>query len=75
MNTDNLTIHLHPNDNIAIAKVALHPGTDIEVRLSSGEQQNLTIKGKVPPGHKISLSHLSRGEIVRRYGEVIGTAS
>ena len=74
MKTDNQTIHLHPNDNVAIAKIALHPGTQIVVHLSSGEQQELTIKGEIPPGHKVLLKHLSRGDIVRRYGEVIGTA-
>ena len=75
MKPDNQTIHLHPNDNVAIAKIALHPGMDIGVRLSSGEQQKLTITRDIPPGHKVSLKHLRQGDIVRRYGEVIGTAS
>ena len=75
MKTDIHTIHLHPNDNVAIAKIALHIGMDIVVPLLSGEQQKLTITRDIPPGHKVSLKHLSRGDIVRRYGEVIGTAS
>ena len=69
------TLHLHPDDNVAIAKVALHPGMEIVVALSSGERQKLTIKGDIPPGHKVSLTHLDSGDIVRRYGQVIGTAS
>ena len=75
MNTQNQTLHLHPTDNVAIARVALHPGMEIEVALSSDEKKRLTIKDEIPPGHKVALAHLKLGEAVHRYGEVIGTAS
>ena len=75
MNAQNQVLHLHPTDNVAIARVALHPGTEIRLEFASSDQSWLTIKDPIPPGHKIALTHLRTGEAVRRYGEVIGTAS
>ena len=75
MDTQILTLHLHPSDNVAIAKVALHTDMKVEAILLSGDQKQVMIKDEIPPGHKIALRHLNPGESVRRYGEVIGTAS
>ena len=75
MITQNQTLHLHPIDNVAIAKVALQPGMEIVVEISSKEQRRIKINDEIPTGHKIALTHLNPGDIVRRYGQVIGTAS
>ena len=75
MTSQNQTLHLHSTDNVAIAKVALSPGMEIIVELSSKEGQRLAIKDQIPAGHKVALTQLEPGEIVRRYGQVIGTAS
>lgn len=69
------TIHLNPNDNVAIAKAPLRPDMDIVVNLASGQEQALKVVDDIPPGHKVALGHLDRGEFVRRYGQVIGTAA
>jgi len=75
MTSQNQSLHLHPIDNVAIAKVALQPGMEIVVDLSSGEGQRLTIKNDIPAGHKVALTPFKPGELVRRYGEVIGKAA
>ncbi|MFC1996151.1 UxaA family hydrolase [Chloroflexota bacterium] len=75
MTIKNQTLHLHPTDNVAIAKAALQPGMEIVVDLASNEQKYLSIQDEIPPGHKVALTHLEPGDIVRRYGEVIGTIS
>ena len=75
MSSKNLTLHLHPNDNVAIAKVALQSGMEIVMDLTSNEHKQLSIEDDIPPGHKVALTKLDPGEIVRRYGQVIGTAS
>ncbi len=75
MTSHNQTLHLHPNDNVAIAKVLLQPGMETVVALSTNEQKRLKIKDDIPPGHKVAITHLDPGDIVRRYGEVIGTAA
>jgi len=69
------TLHLHPLDTVAIAKVSLQPGMEIVVDLSTNGQRRLTIKDDILPGHKVALTQLDPGDIVRRYGQVIGTAS
>ncbi len=75
MTFQNLTLHLHPNDNIAIARTPLHPGMEIVVNLSSGQERLLTIVDDIPTGHKVAITQLMPGDIVHRYGEIIGTAS
>ena len=66
---DNSAIHLHPNDNVAIARVPLNPGQKLKVG-----SFNLTVRGAVPAGHKVALFDLNAGETVLRYGQVIGRA-
>jgi altronate hydrolase len=68
-------IHLHPNDNVAIATFALSPGSDVVVKLASGERMTLQVEGEIPPGHKVAIYELAPGDPVRRYGQVIGTAA
>ena len=75
MSSQNQTLHIHPLDNVAIAKVELQPGKDIVVELTSNGQKSLTTKQVIPAGHKVALFQLQPGDIVRRYGQVIGLAS
>ena len=67
---ENAVIHLHPSDNVAIARVMLPPGQlarvgDLEVRSTE----------MIPAGHKIALREIAAGERVMRYGCRIGRAS
>jgi altronate hydrolase len=61
-------IRIHPADNVVIARTQLLGGTVLE-----GE--GVTVSGLVPPGHKIATRVIAAGEPVRRYGQVIGTAT
>jgi altronate hydrolase len=63
-----LTIRLHPNDDVVIARVQLISGTLLR-------DENLTVKGMVPPGHKIATRAIAAGSPVRRYNQIIGFAS
>ncbi|HUO27884.1 MAG TPA: UxaA family hydrolase, partial [Bryobacteraceae bacterium] len=65
----NSVIHLHATDNIAVARVPLAAGTELKV-----DGQTVTVREPIPAGHKIALSAIPQGEIVRRYGQVIGRA-
>ncbi|MEG3663182.1 altronate dehydratase family protein [Celeribacter halophilus] len=60
-------IHLHPNDSVAIARVSISAGTDLE--------NGLIAKDRIPAGHKIALDAMQKGDQVLRYGEVIGIAT
>jgi altronate hydrolase len=61
-------IRIHPADNVVIARRQLLGGTVLE-----GE--GVTVAGLVPPGHKIATRPISAGEAVRRYNQIIGTAT
>ena len=63
-----LTIRLHPADDVVIARVQLVSGTLLA-------EENVTVAGLVPPGHKIATRTLRAGEPVRRYNQIIGFAS
>jgi altronate hydrolase len=66
---ENSVIHLHPNDNVGIARVPLSPGQTLKVG-----PFEVTAAGSVPAGHKIALFEILPGEKLIRYGQVIGNA-
>jgi altronate hydrolase len=63
-----LTIRLHPNDDVVIARAQLVGGTALL-------DERLTVAGLVPPGHKLATRAIASGEPVRRYNQIIGFAS
>src|SRR5581483_109616 len=65
----NSVILLHPRDNVAIARYALSAGREVH---TGGFQ--LFTRDTIPAGHKMALRHISKGESVFRYGNVIGFA-
>lgn len=62
------TIRLHAKDDVVIARSQLISGAVIAA-------ENVTVKGMVPPGHKIATRAIAAGEPVRRYNQIIGFAS
>jgi altronate hydrolase len=67
---ENSAIHLDPSDNVAVARVPLAPGTGLRI-----DGISINVRDQVPAGHKIALSTIQAGEVVRRYGQVIGRAT
>jgi altronate hydrolase len=66
---ENSAVHLHPTDNVAVARVPLQAGQALRVNGFS-----LQVRDQVAAGHKVALQPISAGEVVRRYGQVIGRA-
>ena len=62
-----LTIRLHPDDDVVIARSQLVGGTTLI-------DENLTVAGLVPPGHKIATRAIAKGAPVKRYNQIIGFA-
>lgn len=62
-------IRLHPSDNVAVARVQLPAGAEIQ-------HEGIEVKTSqaIAPGHKIALRQISAGETVYKYGEEIGRA-
>src|SRR4029079_14346379 len=63
-----LTIRLHPNDDVVIARSQLVGGTVLL-------DEKVTVAGLVPPGHKVAVRAIKSGDPVKRYNQVIGFAS
>ncbi len=63
-----LTIRLHPDDDVVIARTQLVGGTRLL-------DEKVTVAGLVPPGHKVATRAILTGEPVRRYNQIIGFAS
>jgi len=61
-------IRIHPADNVVIARRQLLGGTPIP-------EEGLTVAGLVPPGHKVATRDIAAGEPVRRYNQIIGSAT
>jgi altronate hydrolase len=75
MSTDRLPAHalivLHAGDNVAVARIALAPGTDV----ASPDGATLRVKAAIEAGHKMALREIPRGDVVLKYGQVIGVAT
>lgn len=61
-------LHLHPNDNVFVAKTALALGQEIP-------ELGVRTRAQVPAGHKIAARRIAEGEQVKKYDTVIGVAT
>jgi altronate hydrolase len=62
------TIRIHAADNVVIARHQLLGGTVLSA-------EGCTVSGLVPPGHKVATQQIAAGQSVRRYNQIIGTAT
>jgi altronate hydrolase len=62
------TIRIHEADNVVIARQQLLGGTVLAA-------EGVTTSGLIPPGHKVATVFIAAGEAVRRYNQIIGTAT
>lgn len=61
---------LHPEDDVAVALRPIARGQSVD--LAGGTIQALQ---DIPPGHKLSVRRIERGDPIRKLGEVIGFAT
>ncbi|MDQ8023497.1 MAG: altronate dehydratase family protein [Moraxellaceae bacterium] len=60
-------IRLHANDDVVIATAQLISGTELA-------EEGITVRGLIPPGHKVATRAIAKGGVVRRYNQIIGFA-
>src|SRR2546421_8210640 len=65
-----VAVHLHPDDEVAVARVPLPPG--LRLHTPYGE---VRVSRLVPSGHKVALRAVAEGDAVHKYGQVIGFAT
>ena len=61
-------IRIHPADDVVIARQQMLGGTPIA-------SEGITVSGLILPGHKIAVRAIAAGQPVRRYNQIIGTAT
>ena len=66
---ENSAIHLHPADNVAVARVNIAAGTGLLV-----DGVSLVAGEAIAAGHKIAVAAIQPGQVVVRYGQPIGRA-
>src|SRR2546423_1505022 len=63
-----LTIRLHPEDDVVIARMEIPTGTLIA-------KQKVSAVVTIPAGHKLAVHDIAQGSPVRRYNQIIGFAT
>src|SRR5688572_3566131 len=63
-------IVLKPEDDVAVARTPLEPGTVLD---DGGGR--IEVRQPIRPGHKLARRAVRHGDVVRRYGQVIGFAT
>lgn len=66
----NAAILLNARDNVAIARLALDAGQELEL-----DSATVLTRSAIPAGHKVAIRGIRSGERVYRYGNVIGFAT
>ena len=67
-----LAIRMHPHDNVAI--IANDGGLPAGTVMPEGPAAGLTLRDKVPQGHKVALNDIAAGQAVLRYNVPVGYA-
>jgi len=65
---------MQPNDNVATALEEIQAGDDVAATVGK-ESRTIHAAEAIPFGFKIALQDIPQGELIRKYGEVIGRAS
>lgn len=63
---------MHEEDDVATALVALQKGL---VVVGEGGSFSVRLEEDIPFGHKFAVRSLAAGELVHKYGQVIGQAT
>ena len=63
-----LTIRLHPEDDVVIARMEIPAGTMLT-------RENVRAAVRIPAGHKIAVRAVEKGKPVHRYNQIIGFAT
>jgi altronate hydrolase len=63
-----LTIRLHPEDDVVIARIDIQTGTLVA-------RENVRASVTIPAGHKLAVRDVAKGQPVRRYNQIIGFAT
>jgi altronate dehydratase small subunit len=67
-------IVMKPKDNVCTVVEAIPAGADVGMEIG-GEVVTVRSREAIPMGHKLAIRDIGQGEIIMKYGEVIGRAT
>ena len=67
-----LGLKAHEKDNVATIFKETKAGEDIQINDPKGNALVLKANDDIPYGHKIALIDIEKGEVIIKYGEVLG---
>jgi len=65
---------MQPQDDVAMVPLKAAAG-DIVALTIGGKRREMTVAQDIPIYHKFALHDISKGSIVRKYGNIIGEAT
>lgn len=65
---------IHEKDNVATALRAISSDEEVVIRIGE-KNKRLLMHNNIPFGHKFSITNISKGVNILKYGEVIGRAT
>ena len=71
LSTDGIALRLNDSDNVAVCLRRVAAGRPIAFE----DGLAVTAVREIPPGHKIALRAIAKGEPVIKYGQTMGRAS
>lgn len=66
---DSPVLHLHPDDDVAVAVGPIAAGTNVDVL-----ERPIVIRDAIANGHKFAVRHIAAGDVIRKFGFPIGVA-
>ena len=70
-----IALLLHADDNVATALQALAVGQPLQLQGPDGRAHAVTLREPIGLCHKFALRDIAAGDMIRKYGEVIGRAT
>jgi altronate dehydratase small subunit len=67
-------IVMKAKDNVCTVVEEVAPGMEVGMEID-GETQTIRANETIPVGHKLAIRDIAQGEIIMKYGEVIGRAT
>ena len=66
---------MNPIDNIAAALTDLKAGDQVDLELGGEDTRSISLKDRIPLGHKFSIAPIPSGADILKYGLSIGPAT
>ena len=68
-------VQLNAKDNVAVCTTKVTAGSEVQITLGETHDQGVVAKSTIEYCNKIALCDINEGDLIVKYGEVIGKAT